>query len=111
MKGLGIQIARTFIEQAGDHVADAGLAGGILRGAAAKGVFHRDQGHGGVLHEPGLDAAGGHQPLDFRRGERRRRVQGSEHEAGASSQCGTPCEMVGHERFSSRFGAVESLIR
>ena len=73
VKGLGIEIAGAFIEQAGDHVADAGLVGRVLRGAAAEGIFHRDQGNGGVLHEPGLDAAGRNQALDFCRSLRRRR--------------------------------------
>ena len=58
MEGLGIQIAGAFVEQVGDHVADAGLVGRILGRAAAEGIFHRNQRHGGVLHEPGLDAAG-----------------------------------------------------
>ena len=58
VEGLGIQFARALIEQIGDQTADAGLVGRVLRRAADEGIFHRDQRHGGVLHEPGLDAAG-----------------------------------------------------
>ena len=72
MEGLGIEVTRAFIEQVGDQIADPGLVGRILRGAAAKGIFHRDQRHGGILHEPGLDAAGRNQMLDPGRGLRRR---------------------------------------
>ncbi len=108
MEGLGIEIAGTFVEQAGDHVADAGLAGRVLGRAAAEGIFHRDQGHGGVLHEPGLDAAGRDQALDFRGGMRRRRCQQGQRDAGGNDGCEARranCK-AGHERFSSRFGAV-----
>jgi hypothetical protein len=112
VEGLGIEIAGSLVEQAGDQVADAGLARWVLGGAAAEGIFHRDQGHGGVLHEPGLDAAGRNQPLDLCCGLRRRRRQRQQH--GARDQAG--CEALrtnrktDHERFSSRFGAA-SLIR
>lgn len=58
VEGLGIKVAGAFIEQIRNHVADAGLAGRILRRAAAEGVFHRNQRHGGVLHEPGFDTSG-----------------------------------------------------
>ena len=58
MKRLGVEIARAFVEQAGEHGAGAGLALGILRGAAGKGKLHRDQRHGVILHQPGGDAAG-----------------------------------------------------
>ena len=111
VEGLGIEIAGAFIEQAGDHVADAGLAGRVLRGAAAKGIFHRDQGHGGVLHEPGLDAAGRDQPLDLRGRVRRRRRQRQQRGAGTrTDQARRADPKMVHERFSSRFGAA-SLIR
>ena len=68
VKGLGIQIAGAFIDQIGDHIADAGFARRVLGRAAAEGIFHRDQGYGGVLHEPGLDTAGRNQMLDLGRG-------------------------------------------
>ncbi len=84
VKGLGIEIAGALVEQAGDQIADAGLAGRVLAGAAAEGIFHRDQRHGRVLHEPGFDAAGRHQPLDLGRGVRRRRCQRQQRGAGAS---------------------------
>ena len=74
MEGLGIEVARAFIDQVGDHVADAGLVGRVLGRAAAERVFHRDQRHGGVLHEPGLDTARRNQMLDLGRGVRRRRA-------------------------------------
>ncbi len=73
MIGLGIEIAGAFVEQVGDQIADAGLAGRILAGAAAEGIFHRDQRHGRILHEPGFDAAGRHQALDLGRSLRGRR--------------------------------------
>ncbi len=116
VKGLGIEIARAFVEQIGDHVADAGLVGGILRRAAAEGIFHRDQRHGGVLHEPGLDAAGRNQTLDLGRGVRRGRGQRRQRDAGGQDETDAPRaelaeRLVGsagiiHERFSSRFGVV-----
>ena len=58
MERLGVEIARTLVEQVGDQIADAGLVDRVLRGAAGEGIFHRDQRHGRVLHEPGFDAAG-----------------------------------------------------
>jgi len=70
VESLRIQIARALIKQVGDQIADAGLVGRILRRAAAEGIFHRDQRYGGILHEPGLDAAGRDQMLDFCRGMR-----------------------------------------
>ena len=109
---LGIQIARTFIEQIGDHVADAGLVGRILRGAAAEGILHREQRHGRILHKPGLDASRRNQMLDFCGGVRGRRRQRRHREAGSQHECRAARagpEIV-HERFSSRFGAA-SLIR
>ena len=72
VEGLGIEVTRAFIEQIGDQIADAGFVGRVLRGAAVEGIFHRDQRHGGILHEPGLDAARRHQMLDLCRGLRRR---------------------------------------
>ena len=112
MKGLGIEIAGALVEQAGDHVADAGFACRVLGGAAAEGIFHRDQGHGGVLHEPGLDAARRDQPLDLCRGVRRRRRQRQQRDAGDQAGCEAlrANPKIVHERFSSRFGAA-SLIR
>ncbi len=72
VEGLGIQIARTFIDQVGNHIADAWLVGRVLGRAAAEGILHRNQRHGGVLHEPGLDASGRNQVLDLGGGVRRR---------------------------------------
>ena len=113
MEGLGIEIAGAFIEQAGDHVADAGLAGRVLGGAAGEGIFHRDQRHGGVLHEPGLDAAGRDQPLDLCGRMRRARCERGQRNAGGNEGCEALRAnwKMDHERFSSRFGAVVSLIR
>ena len=114
VEGLGIEIARALVEQIGDHVADAGLAGRILRRAAAEGKFHRDQRHGGVLHEPGFDAAGRNQMLDFGGGVRRRRgsaVSATAGSATARRRCAArEISGINHERFSSCFGVV-SLIR
>jgi hypothetical protein len=84
VKGLGIQFAGALVEQVGDQIADPGLVGGILGGAAAEGIFHRNQRHGGVLHEPGLDAAGRNQVLDPGRGVRRRQSQRHHHQAGGN---------------------------
>jgi predicted Zn-dependent peptidase len=57
---------RKFLEVTfGDHVADSGLVGRVLARAAAEGIFHRHQRYGGVLHKPGLDAAGRDQMLDL----------------------------------------------
>ena len=112
VKGLGIEIAGAFVEQAGDQVADAGLAVRVLGGAAAEGIFHRDQGHGGVLHEPGFDTSRRDQPLNFCRSVRRRRRQRQQHGGGDQAGCEAlrANRKTDHERFSSRFGAA-SLIR
>ena len=117
VEGAGIEVARTFVERVGDQIADAGLVGRVLRRAAAEGIFHRDQRHGGVLHEPGLDAAGRNQMLDLGGGVRRRRrpaavdrqARGERANAGEAPSV-MMLNIAGHERFSSRFGAV-SLIR
>ncbi len=65
VEGLGIEIAGAFVEEVADQVGDARLVLGVLGRAAGKGIFHRDQRHGCVLHEPGLDAAGRDQALDL----------------------------------------------
>jgi hypothetical protein len=57
VKGLGVQIAGTFIKQTADQIADPGLTGRVLARTAVERVFHRDQRHGRVLHKPGLDAS------------------------------------------------------
>ena len=43
VEGRGIERAGAFVEQAGRHVGDAGLVGGVLVGAAADGELDRDQ--------------------------------------------------------------------
>ena len=58
MKGLGIEVTRAFIDETGDHIADAGFVGRVLCSATADRKFHRHQRHRSVLHEPGLDASG-----------------------------------------------------
>ena len=98
MERLGIEIARALIEQIGDHVADAGFAGRVLGRAAAEGIFHRDQRHGGVLHEPGLDAAGRNQTLDLGRGLRWRRRQRRHGEAGSENESNAPRANLGAKR-------------
>ena len=112
MEGFRVEIARALVEQAGDHVADAGFAGRILRGAAAEGIFHRDQGHRGVLHEPGFDAARRHEALNFCCGLRWRRCDPQQRYARDQAECEAlrADPKIVHERFSSRFGAA-SLIR
>ena len=112
VKRPGIQVARTLIDEVGDHVADAGLAVRILHGAAVHGEFHRDQRHGRILHEPGLDAAGRNQVLDLGGG-----VRGAGHHRREATQTpatrarrGAPDLEEGHERFSACLG-VMSLMR
>ena len=65
MERLGVEIARAFVEEVADQIGDARLVLRILRRAAGKGIFHGDQRHGRVLHEPGLDAARRGQMLDL----------------------------------------------
>ena len=57
VEGLGIQISRAFVQRVGGEAAGAGFVGGVLRRAAGEGIFHRDQRHGGVLNQPGFNAA------------------------------------------------------
>ena len=85
----------------GDHVADAGLVGRVLRRAAAERIFHRDQRHGGVLHEPGLDAAGRHQTLDFGGGVRRasRRSRSARSAAAPPSSAPRAGDQIGSRTF------------
>ncbi len=45
-------------------LATPGLSGGVLVGAAAKGEFDGDQRQRVIAHQPGLDAARAHHPLD-----------------------------------------------
>src|SRR5260370_7594772 len=108
---LGIQIAGAFIEQIGDQIADAGLVGGILGSAAAESVFHRDQRHGSVLHEPGLDASRRNQMLNFCRSLRWRRSQQDHSKTGRKNEGDAPRAnlRMGHERFPSRLAAVPSI--
>ena len=112
MERLGVEVAGAFVEQVGHQIADAGLVGRVLRGAAGEGIFHRDQRNGGVLHEPGFDAAGRNQVLDLGRGLRRHRRDKPDRKTGGEHAGEAPREVqgIGHERFSSRFGVV-SLIR
>lgn len=70
LEGLGIEIAGTLVEQAGDQV---GAAGGVRRvaiGAAIEGEFEGEQRQAVLLDQPGLDAAGGGDALDRERGAR-----------------------------------------
>ena len=112
VKCLGIQIAGALVDQVGDEIANAGLVGRILGRAAAEGIFHRDQRHGGILHEPGFDAFRRNQMLDLRRRARRRRCHHCHCDTGNGSKREPPRETWGnyHERFSSRF-CVVSLIK
>ena len=111
MKTIGVEVAGAFVEHVGDHVADAGFVRGILGGAAGEGIFHRHQRHGGILHEPGYDAARRHQPLDAGGGMDPRCA--ADRKRG---QCDGQPERLqkfataqGHDRFSSRL--VVSLTR
>ncbi len=70
MKGLKAEIAGAFIEQASNHVADAGLAAWVLGRATAEGIFHRNQRDSGILQEPGFDTTRRDQALDLGRGKR-----------------------------------------
>ncbi len=58
MKRLGVEIRSALVEHVGGEAADARLVGGILRRTSGEGKLQRDQRHGGVLNEPGFDAAG-----------------------------------------------------
>ncbi len=89
-EGLGVEIGGAFVEQAGDHVADARLVGRVLSRAARERIFHRHQRNGGVLNEPGLDTSRRHQMLDFRRCERRDRGQGGQCETYGGEAGGAP---------------------
>ena len=112
MKRPGIQIARAFIDEIGDHIADAGFVGRVLCRAAAHAEFHRNQRYRGVLHEPGLDTPGRNQMLDPGRGARGRRHHGRHCQARGKKQPDAPRANLGmnHDRFSSCFGGT-SLIR
>ena len=57
LEGLVVEIARAFVEQAGEHRQRAGLAGGVLRRAAAEGEFERHQRHRIVFDQPEAHAA------------------------------------------------------
>ena len=57
--GLAVEIAGAFVEQVGGEIGGAGLVGGVLAGAAVKGVIERDQRHRLLAHQPGLDAGRG----------------------------------------------------
>ena len=96
MEGFGIQIARTLVEQIANQIADPGLVGRVLGRTASEGIFHRDQRHGGFLHEPGFDAARRNQVLDLGGRMRRRCRERHQHQAGSEDQCKTP--RASHER-------------
>ena len=57
VEGLGIEIARALVHQGGKHGGGAHAAGRVLRGAAGQRKFHRDERHGIIFDQPGLDAA------------------------------------------------------
>ena len=57
LEGLVVEIAGAFVEQAGEHASRAGLAGRVLRRAAAKGELERHQRHRVVLDQPEAHAA------------------------------------------------------
>ena len=59
------KIAGALVEHGGDEVGEAFLADGVLRAAALEGEAHRHHRHGVLLDEPGLDAAGALDGLDF----------------------------------------------
>jgi hypothetical protein len=70
---LGVEIAGALVERGGRHVGCAGFSGRILIGAALERELHRDQRHGRLAHQPGLDASRAHHPLDLGRRLRLRR--------------------------------------
>ncbi len=113
MEAARVEIAGALIDQIGDQMADAGLVGRVLGGAAIKAEFHGDQRHGGVLHEPGFDAAGRHQPLHLGGGRGSTGAGGSQADADGEHQQHaqrTDHHSGDHERFSSRLPPL-SLIR
>ena len=57
LEGLVVELARAFVEQAGEHGQRAGLAGGVLGRAAAEAEFERHQRHRIVFDQPEAHAA------------------------------------------------------
>ncbi len=96
VEGLGVVGPGALVEQAGHHVGDAGLVVGVLVGTAANGEFECNQRQRAILHQPGLDAARAHHPLDVH-GERGR---GRQPERSAGRECDQRTRHA-HERFSS----------
>jgi hypothetical protein len=109
MEAARVEIGGAFVQRVGDEITDTGLVGGVLRCTALEGIFHRDHRHGGILHEPGFDAAGRDQMLDPGRGARG---------CGKGQRCGERKNQrraageleMDHERFSSRLAAAVSLV-
>ena len=103
VEGLAVEVAGALVEQVGGEVGGAGLVGLVLAGAAVESVIERDQRHGILAHQPGLDAGRADDLFDrHRRGGGRGRQQREGGERGSG-------ENPRHERFSA-CGLV-SLIR
>ena len=58
LEGDGVELAGALVHHAGDEISETLLALRILRGAAAEGKAHGDQGIGVALDQPSFDAAG-----------------------------------------------------
>jgi len=59
LEGVGGEVARALVEEPGQHLSAAGLAGGILGGTALEREGQRDHRHHGGFDVPRLDARGG----------------------------------------------------
>ena len=64
LEGLAVELARTLVEQARDHVGDAGPVGGIEGGAATEGEVERQDRDRRLVLQPDLDAGGRREGLD-----------------------------------------------
>ena len=76
--GLAVEIAGALVEQIGGEIGGARLVGFVLGRAAVESEIERDQRHGLLAHEPGLDAGRADDLFDrHRRGGMRTRKRGS----------------------------------
>ena len=95
VKSLAVEVAGAFVEQAGGETGGAGFIGLVLAGAAVEGEAERDQRHGLLAHQPGLDPGGTDDAFDT----------ASPRQAGAASRASSAsaaiCEFPHHDFFSA----------
>ena len=82
VKGRAVEVAGALIEQVAGKIGGACFVGLVLGGAAMERVIERNQRHGMLAHQPGLDAgraddlldrhrqSGGHNREQRKRGQR-----------------------------------------